>query len=182
MQRVSGIRGRGIVAVALATAAAALVGAQAAAPATHAVTSPCAASAITQLREAGPYLITLAVGPVPRMYTVAQALALKPTSGVVMLEPMRGVTAAGMMGQGGGSRHIRVQVCDRTTGKALASPRPAVQVTQAMLREHFQLTRGYDIGAPAAQVRFCQVAVLPAGSLGVSVQVGSQSVAFLATV
>ena len=44
------------------------------------------------------------------------------------------------------------------------------------------LTRGYDVGTPPSQVRFCQVAVLPAGSLGVSVQVGSQSVAFVATV
>ncbi len=182
MQRFGEIRRRSIGGVALAAAAAALVGAQAVAAAPHVAPSACAADATTQLREAGPYLVTLAVGPVPRMYTVAQAHALKPKSGVVMLEPMRGATAAGMMGQAGGSRHIRVQVCDRASGKALASPRPVVQVTQAMLREHLPLTRGYDIGTPPSQVRFCQVAVLPAGSLGVSVQVGSQSVAFVATV
>jgi hypothetical protein len=143
--------------------------------------SPCVATATTQLREAGRYLVTLAVGPVPRMYTVAQARALKPTSGVVMLEPMHAVAGGGMMEQGGGRRHIRVQVCDRATGKALASPRPVVELTQAMLRERFTLTRGYDVGTPPSQIRFCQVAVLPGGQLGLAVLVGTQSATFSAT-
>lgn len=163
-------------AAAVATGGAAAAAAAVAAPGVAA--SPCAATAKVQLREAGRYLVTLEVGPVPRMYTVAEARRAKPTSGVVMLEPMKALAAGGMLAKGAGRRHIRVQVCDRATGKALRSPRPVVQVAVSMLRQSFPLTLGYDVGSPPAAVRFCQVVVLPEEQLGMSVQVGGETAAF----
>lgn len=164
--------GAGLAATTAVVAVAAASGAGAAAPA-----GPCVAAAGTQLREAGPYLVTLKVGPVPRMYTAAEAKAAHPTSGVVMLEPMKGV-AAGMMMQGANRRHVRVQVCDKATGKALRSPRPTVEIGVSMMRQTYPLTLGYDVGTPAADVRFCQVVVVPNETLGITVTVGTQSAAF----
>ena len=40
------------------------------------------------------------------------------------------------------------------------------------------VTLGYDVGTPAADLRFCQVVTVPNETLGVTVTVGSQSAAF----
>lgn len=142
---------------------------------------PCAAAgAGVQVREAGRYVVTLAVGPVPRMYTAAQARAQKPRSGVVMLEPMRDVTG-GMMMAGAGRKHLRVQVCDRATGKALRAPRPTAEITSGMARFTAPLTLGYDVGTPPADVRFCQIVLLGDESVAVGVKVGGEVAAFTVT-
>lgn len=157
--------------------AAAALGAAVAAAAAPAPAPPCAAAPGVQLRGAGRYLVTLKVGPVPRMYSPAEAARLKPTSGVVMLEPMRAVDAGGMMG-GAGRRHLRVQVCDRATGRALRAPRPTAEITAGMARFSAPLTLGYDVGTPPADVRFCQVLRLGDGAVGVAVHVGALVVPF----
>lgn len=161
------VGGAAVAALALAGAAAGATARAGAAP----VPAACATAAGVEVREVGPYVVTLRVGTIPRMYTVAQARAVKPKSGVVMLEPMKDLAGGGMMG-GGGRRLIRVQVCDRATGKALRSPRPTVDIAASMLRQSFPLTLGYDVGTPPTDVRFCQVVVLPNEPLGVAVHVG----------
>jgi hypothetical protein len=151
--------------------------ATAAATAAGAGSRGCVASATEQVREVGRYRVTFSAGRVPPMYTVAQARSLKPLTGVVMLEPMRDV-AGGMTGAGAGRFHLRVQVCDRVTGRPLRSPRPKVTIAVSMLRQSFPLTLGYDLGGSPADVRFCQNIVLPAEQIGVSVQVGGEVAPF----
>lgn len=147
------------------------------AAAASAPAAPCAAAPGVQVREAGRYVVTLKVGPVPRMVTAAEAARTRPTSGVVMLEPMKTVDGGGMMG-GAGQRHLRVQVCDRRSGRALRSPRPTAEITAGMARFTAPLTLGYDAGTPPSDVRFCQVLRLGDGAVGVAVHVGALVVPF----
>ena len=161
-----------------ALVAAALAGATAAGAAPPAAGGPCSLpDPGLQVRQVGRYVVTLKVGPVPRMYTAAQARQLKPTTGVVMLEPMQAVAGGSMQG-GAGQRHLRVQVCDAATGKPLRTPRPKAEVTAGMNRFAVPLTLGYDAGRPATEWRFCNTLRVGDEALSVGVAVGGELAAF----
>ncbi len=72
---------------------------------------------------AGPYLLTLDIGPLERMYTVAEYNRLHPTSGEIML---RGAMMMGGMGMGMPNHHLEIHVMRRGTMRVVSDAMVAI--------------------------------------------------------
>src|SRR5579884_3661925 len=75
---------------------------------------------VTSKLNAGPYRLTLVIGPMQKMYTQAQYKRLHPKKGEVML---RGSMAMGGMGMGNMHapvRHLELHVMDRATMRVVS--------------------------------------------------------------
>lgn len=75
---------------------------------------------VTSTLNAGPYRLTLDIGPMQKMYTRAQYKRLHPKKGEIML---RGSMSMGTMGMGGMHvpvRHLELHVMDRASRRVVS--------------------------------------------------------------
>ena len=102
----------------------------------------------------GPYLLTLDIGPMEHMYTVAEYNRLHPTSGEIML---RGAMMMGGMGMGMPNHHLELHVMDRRTMRV---------VTDAMVGISYQPV--VRMGAMALRPTTVPVAVMRGIGMGMT--------------
>jgi hypothetical protein len=89
------------------------------------VAAAASAAAIMQQANTKSFTLTLVVGPLEMMYTPAQAKAMHPTSGEVMMGNSMGGSG---MSMGAGNRHLEVHIHSRATGKVVTTVMPTIVV------------------------------------------------------
>jgi hypothetical protein len=86
--------------------------------------------AVTQQALSGPYRVVLHIGPVEKMYTLAQYHKLHPKSGEIMLRGMM-TMATGTMGMNTTRKphHLEVHIYSRRTERVVANVKCAIAIT-----------------------------------------------------
>jgi hypothetical protein len=101
-----------------------------------------AASPVAYRGVAGPYALTLTIGPAEAMLTAAEARRTHARTGEVMLDG----AMASAMPMGGMQRHLELHVVDRAMGMAVTSAHVTMRVLgPGAPRSVLRLARMYDV-------------------------------------
>jgi hypothetical protein len=140
-------------------------------------------SVVTESMNAGPYSLTLRIGPLEQMYTQAQVKKSHPKSGEVML---RGTMVMGGMGMGGSmpNHHLELHVYMRSTHAVVTNAMVAITIEtpsgKVITRVPIAVMRGVDMGA--SDIHYGNNVALKDGKYKVAVQVEHTNATFMVTI
>jgi hypothetical protein len=138
---------------------------------------------VTESLHAGPYMLTLRVGPLEQMYTPAEVKKKHPKSGEVML---RGTMVMGGMGMNGAmpNHHLEVHVYNRATTAVVANAMVAITVEtpagKVLVHLPIAVMRGVTSGP--SDIHYGNNIALKDGKYKVGVQVEHTTGVFMLTV
>ena len=138
-----------------------------------------ASSTVTDTMMAGPYKLTLYIGPTEPMYTMAQVKKLHPTSGEVMVSGS--MTMSGMGTHGAKlNHHLELHVYNGMSGKTVTKAVVTITVRDAMgkLLERVPIATMYGIKEGMADFHFGNNVALMAGKYLVVTQVNQTTATF----
>jgi hypothetical protein len=132
---------------------------------------------VTVTTVAGPYRLTLVVGPLEQMWTMAQMQAKHPKTGEVMIS---GSMAMGGMNGPMPNHHLELHVYQKTTGKVVSNVMVSITIYSAkgMLVEKVPISVMQGIKEGPANRHYGNNVSLKDGSYSVQVQVGMAKATF----
>lgn len=141
-----------------------------------------AGTVVTESKVAGPYSLTLRIGPLEQMYTQNEARKKHPKSGEVML---RGTMAMGGMGMGGPmpNHHLELHVLMRSTKAVVTDAMVAITIetTAGKVLTHVPIAVMRGVTAGPSDTHYGNNVSLKDGTYVVAVQVEHTSATFKVT-
>ncbi|HVC79240.1 MAG TPA: hypothetical protein VNL35_01910 [Chloroflexota bacterium] len=142
-----------------------------------------ASGILTKTMIRGPYKLTLDIGPLEHMYTMAQMKKTHPKTGEVMVSGTMTMSGMGMNGMKP-NHHLELHVYNGTTGKTITKAMVMITVRDAMgkLLERVPIATMYGIKNGMADFHFGNNVALKAGNYQVVTQVNKVTATFKVTV
>jgi hypothetical protein len=139
---------------------------------------------VTAKTNAGPYALTLAIGPTEHMYTMSEVKSKHIKSGEVMVSgTMVMGGSGGMAGMGGPmpNHHLELHVLQRATGKTVTKAMVSITVLAAggKLVERLPIAVMYGIAQGPKDTHFGNNTTLKNGKYTVAVQVNQTKATFM---
>ena len=140
-------------------------------------------STVTETMMAGPYRLTLKIGPLEQMYTMTQVKKTHPISGEIMVSGAMTMSGMGMNGAMP-NHHLELHVYDGKSGKTMTKAMVTLTVRDAMgkLQEKVPIATMYGIKEGMSDFHFGNNVALKAGKYQVVAQVNKTTAAFKVTV
>lgn len=173
-------------AIALALTLAAIPAvASAAGPASRATAMGMGGATVTIPINAGPYRLTLVIGPMQQMYTQAQYRRLHPRRGEIMLRGSMAMPDMGMGQMHGQVRHLELHVMDRATMRVISDAmvsityQPIVGMGMMPIKpQQVPISLMEGIGMGPSDIHYGNNVVMPAGRYHVWVHVNKVAATF----
>jgi hypothetical protein len=142
-----------------------------------------AGGTVTKTVAAGPYKLTLNIGPLEPMYTMTQVRKTHPKSGEIMVS---GVMAMSGMGMNGSmpNHHLELHVYDGKSGKTITRAMVAITVRDAMgkLLQRVPIATMYGLKEGMPDFHFGNNVALKNGTYQVVTRVNKTTTVFTVTV
>lgn len=142
-----------------------------------------ATGTLTETMMAGPYKLTLSIGPTEPMYTMAQVKKLHPRSGEIMVSGSMTMSAMGTHGAKP-NHHLELHVYDGMSGKTMTKAVVTITVRDVMgkLLQRVPIATMYGIKEGMADFHFGNNVALASGKMEVVTQVNQTVATFKVTV
>jgi hypothetical protein len=137
---------------------------------------------VTATMAAGPYRLTLDVGPLEQMWSMADVKAKHPTTGEVMISGSMAMQGMGMHGPMV-NHHLELHVYQKATGKVVNNAMVSISVYSAkgMLVEKVPIVTMQGIKEGPQDFHYGNNVYLKNGSYSVHVQVNMTKATFMIT-
>ncbi len=142
-----------------------------------------AGGVVTKTMPAGPYKLTIDIGPLEQMYTMAQMKKTHPMTGEIMVSGTMTMSGMGMNGMKP-NHHLELHIYNGTTGKTITKAMVMITVhdTMGKLVERVPIATMYGIKEGMTDFHFGNNVALKAGNYQVVTQVNKMTATFKVTV
>lgn len=139
-------------------------------------------AAVTETAMAGPYRLTLYVGPLEPMYTMTQVKEKHPKTGEVMVSGTMVMSGMGMAGPAP-NHHLEVHVYDGRSGKTITRATVSITIRDAMGKEIevLPIATMYGINEGMSDFHYGNNVALKPGKYQVETQVNKTTTIFKVT-